>query len=236
MALSFVRWLHKVCLEDEDRSRPYAGVYALGPKIESTIGIDGEFDMDRLSVMIRERFPEDSDERLADLIRAEAHWRMETLEAGDPGEAVGLELAGATCGHRDLAGMECGVAAVPGSVRCVEHGGTVLDASVRRSMLLIAYAKMLHGSKIAVDALMDVAEHSNNDLARVHAAREILDRVGIVHENGAHQGSVEDGSESQDEMVASLKRQLGSARDRLQLVAVPSGDPDDEPVDAEIVE
>jgi len=59
-----------------------------------------------------------------------------------------------------------------------------------------------------------------------------------VHEGGAHQGSVDDGSESQDEMVDALKRQLTSARDRLQLVAVPaaSSDDDDEPVDAEIVE
>lgn len=236
MALSFVRWLHKVCSEDEARDRPYAGVYPLGPAIEKTLGIDGEFDMDRLALMLREKYGDDAEDHLGNLIRAEAVWRMETLDLDPGGDMVPIDLP-ITCNHTGLDGARCTHSPVPGASRCFDHGGSVLDPGVRRSMLLIAYSKMMRGSAVAVEALMDVAEHSNNDLARVHAAREILDRVGLVHEGGAHQGSVDDGEASQDEMVAALKKQLGSARDRLQLVAVPAaGESDDDPVDAEIVE
>lgn len=238
MALSFVRWLHKVCGEDETRDRPYAGIYPLGPAIEKTLGIDGEFDMDRLALMLREKYPDAAEDHLGNLIRAESYWRMETLDLDPGSDMVPMGPLPSNCGHTGLDGVKCEAKTVPGAARCFDHGGSVLDPGVRRSMLLIAYSKMMRGSSVAVDALMDVAEHSNNDLARVHAAREILDRVGLVHEGGAHQGSVDDGSTSQDEAVEALKKQLATAKGRLQLVAVPaaSSADDDEPVDAEIVE
>lgn len=235
MGLSFVRWLHQACLEDEDRSKPYASIYALGPQIEKTIGIDGDFDMARLAVMVREHYPASADTHLENLIRAEAVWRMQTLDMDPEGEIVPTGTAVATvCSHTGLDGINCRNPPAPGSARCVDHGGTVLDPGVRRSMLLIAYAKMMQGSALAVETLMDVAEHSGNDLARVHAAREILDRVGLVHEDGAHQKADDSGVEAQDALVESLKGKLASARDRLQLVPVPVDD--DEPVDAEIIE
>lgn len=230
MAQSFVRWLHQACLDDPEREKPYAGVYALGPQIENTIGLDGEFDMERLSVMIRERFGDSSEGHLTNLIRAEAVWRMETLDLDPEGEILTPELLPTICIHIGLEGSKCRNPCVPGAARCIEHGGTVLDPSVRRSMLLIAYAKMMQASSIAVESLVDVLENSNSALARVYAAREILDRVGLVHEDGAHQSGDDTGAETQDELMDALRGQLASARERLQLVAIPaeSSDVDDD--------
>lgn len=229
MALPFVRWLHQACLDDPERDKPYAGVYALGPQIESCIGLDGEFDLEALSAMIRERFGESgADTHLANLIRAEASWRMATLDMDPDGEILVPELVPTTCTHVGLEGTSCRNPCVPGAARCIDHGGTVLDASVRRSMLLIAYAKMMSASSLAVESLVDVLENSNSALARVYAAREILDRVGLVHEDGAHQAQDDSGAETQDQLMEALKTQMASARERLQLVAIPAESRDDD--------
>lgn len=237
---SFVRWLHAACLADPDKVRPYSRIYELGPHIETAIGMDGDFKHDLLVAMIRETFSAaEAAELVEQLLHAEASWRMDTLDFDSEAEILTPELV-VPCTHTGLDGNKCKKSAVPGASRCVEHGGTVLDPAVRQSMLIIAYAKMMDGSAKAVDALVDVAEYSNNDLARVQAAREILDRVGLVYEEGRSTAPAEFVSpeETQADELDSLREHLDSARGRLQLVAVPttSTEKDDNITDAEIVE
>jgi len=76
----------------------------------------------------------------------------------------------------------CRVPAVPGTVRCQEHGGELVDVVTRRAVLMSSYLQIVEATSIAVDALVDVTLNSRNDLARVQAAKEILDRAGLTAE------------------------------------------------------
>lgn len=224
MRESFVRWLHRVCLEDSERDRLYSPVYRIGPLIESTIGINGEFSIERITAALELKYVDDDiDEYIEALVHAEAAWRVDRLEA-DEAEVLPAEIVLIECSHVSLKGISCGNMPVPGGSRCEVHGGAVLDPAVRRSVLLVSYAKMLEAGDIAVEALIDVAENSKNALARVHASREILDRVGLVHQDGAHMGEDSNGlaDEPQTELLEEFRRGLGAARDRLRIVAAPA--------------
>lgn len=229
---SFVRWLHRVCIEDSGRKRTYADVYALGPQIESCLGIEGEFNLPRLSVMLREKFPEAvATKHLDTIVVAEAAWRLERAGLAEP------DSTPTQCAHTGLDGVQCRNPPAPGAARCIDHGGAVLDPSVRRSMLISSYSKMMDAGDTAVEALVEIAEHSKSALARVYAAREILDRIGLVHEGGAHQADDTDNSaENQDALMAEMREQMATARSRLALQAVPIEDSDSEVVDAELVD
>jgi len=74
----------------------------------------------------------------------------------------------------------CGREVVPGVDRCTKHGGALIDPEVRRNILLGAYANIVEGSQKAVDALLDVAENGRSEMARVQAAKELLDRAGLT--------------------------------------------------------
>ena len=236
MGVTFVRWLHSVALSDADRTSPYADIYPLGPLIETAIGLDGEFDLDTLSIALRKRYNDDAvAEHLANLVRAEAAWRLHNAGISEESTVLGapIELAAVVCTHRELNGRPCKDPAVPGATRCLKHGGAILDPDIRRSLLLTAYSRMLTASDIAVEALIDVAENSNSSLARVGAAKEILDRVGLIYDGGAH-APTEAKAVDQDELLDELVTRLSSVRDRLQLVSVPKSD-DDDVIDAHIV-
>ena len=69
------------------------------------------------------------------------------------------------------------------------HGGALLDPTVRQAFLVSAYASIVEATDTAVQALIQVAEHGRNELARVAAAKEILDRAGITILNPAHPNS-----------------------------------------------
>lgn len=127
------------------------------------------------------------------LAKAEAEWRAEIVAndraktavlpiAAPHGENLSSRLPQAddVCGFRFRAGRRCTQMVVPGSPRCVKHGGTLVDAEVRRSFLLSAYTSVVEASEEAVDVLIDVAKNGRNELARVAAAKEILDRAGLT--------------------------------------------------------
>jgi hypothetical protein len=132
---------------------------------------------------------------LESLGKTEAEWRAEQISkdrlkgavtpahiGGPRGENLSsiLPQADDVCGFRFRAGRRCSQMVVPGSPRCVKHGGALVDAEVRRAFLLSAYSAVVEASEEAVEVLIDVAKNGRNELARVAAAKELLDRAGLT--------------------------------------------------------
>lgn len=229
MKKSFVKWLHGVAAEDKERKAPFADIYMIGPHIETVLGIEGEFDFDKLALYIRERYPLESERYLSSVMKAESAWRMASVSHTKTDLAVQEARVLEDCRHIGLDGRRCRNLPVPGGDRCEDHGGAIVDPSVRRAILLSAYAKMMDASDIAVETLVDVMENSKNALARVKAAQEVLDRVGLVHQDGAHQSNEEKTTESQDVLLEELRKHMDTAKERLQITTI-------DIVDADVIE
>ena len=97
--------------------------------------------------------------------------------------------------------------AVVGGNRCMAHGGAWLSPEIRQAMLLTAFEGLVEASTIAVDTLVDVMEHSKRDDARVAAAREVLDRVGISGQGEIHLHLHGDGAEAES-TVSKIRNRL----------------------------
>lgn len=269
--ISFVRWLYAQVKGDKDRTMPYAAIYRWGPNIQEILGLDGRYSAEWVALELS-RQGADADD-LAALASAEAAWRVDsiidsaetagvTLPQSDElpvsqvvGDTVEQSEAKVLCGYRNHRGEGCTSVAVPGAGRCGAHGGAITDPEVRRSFLLVAFAKVIDGSRVAVDALLDVAENGRSEMARVQAAKELLDRAGVQQDQHVHIHRPEEDT-SEDDLVDELRRRLLVATDRLRIRAIPVssedstfvltehapmvpahiGDPDDEIVDATIVD
>lgn len=129
------------------------------------------------------------DKKLDLFLRAEAAWKTEMAAHSATRKSLGLETVTPeqhlartvfNCLYRDRTGMMCGREVVPGVDRCVKHGGALVEPEVRRNILLSAYANIVEGSQKAVDALLDVVENGRSEMARVQAAKELLDRAGLT--------------------------------------------------------
>jgi hypothetical protein len=128
------------------------------------------------------------------MLKLETEWRAENLAA--EGGARKLEMDEAAvesiswkhpspvsqCEFVGKTGRQCARAPVPGATRCPGHGGALVNEDTRRALLLTSYLKLVEATDVAVDALVDVAANSRNDLARVQASKEILDRAGLTSE------------------------------------------------------
>lgn len=176
------------------------------------------------SEVITKHWPEKSDEVTALMVQAEAVWRAEQVSSGLTAEAYGIAPVtmanklthriaqpDVKCGYTEVSGRACGDEVVPGSNRCIRHGGALVDPETRRAMLLSSYASLVQHSQTAVDVLVDVAQHSRNDLARVAASKEILDRVGLTPDLNITV-TVEGGDSSP---VSKLKKRLDEIAERL---------------------
>lgn len=241
---SFVEWLRAQAKSDPDREQAFAGLYEHGPYLASSLGTkppDPAAFKAYLSLLdppLPEAVQEDL---LRQLVIADATWRTDTMDdiPADPpyaGTDVVLPppkpIKPVICGYRGLDGVQCRDEAVPGAARCAAHGGAITDAGVRASLLLLAYAQMAQGTKKAVETLIDVMETSTNDLARVNAAKEMLDRAGLSvdqHHTVTHQTAGE-AVDTREDALNRIRRHLDSTRARL---LPPS---DDDIVDAEILE
>lgn len=269
-SVSFVRWLFAQAKADKERTMPYAAIYRWGPNIQDIVGLDGRYSAEWTALQLAQQGADAED--LSALASAEAAWRVdsviESAEVAGVSLDVGttevvpvavskeLEASEATvlCGYRNHRGEGCPHPAIPGAGRCGQHGGAITDPEVRRSFLLIAFAKVIDGSRVAVDALLDVAENGRSEMARVQAAKELLDRAGVQQDQHVHiHQPGEDVGE--DDLVDELRRRLSIATDRLRIRAIPVasedttayqtgplalpvsvGGRDDEIVDGEIVE
>jgi hypothetical protein len=186
--MGFRKWLYtqkKAGNPNELKFIPYFG--------KTGVSWPVNFNLEKWSDLIYARWPDEADDVMTWMLQAEAMWRAEQAAASLTAEAYGIAPAtmankltyrvpqtDTKCGLVDAAGRRCSLEVVPGSTRCEAHGGALIDPETRRALLLSTYASLVQSAQIAVDALVDVAENSRNDLARVSASKEILDRVGLT--------------------------------------------------------
>jgi hypothetical protein len=167
----------------------------------------------------------DYDEDLLEiLIQAEAEWRVDVR--GQEGLAKKLEIDTTSAfdfrnpaqGQAQFCRFQirsggggamklCREPAVNGTVRCMEHGGELVNAETRRAVLMSSYLQLVEATGIAVDTLINVALDSRNDLARVQAAREILDRAGLTAELNV---TIKLEGEERSERMTALREKLDS--------------------------
>ena len=112
-------------------------------------------------------------------------------------------------------GRMCGRPAIPGTRRCVSHGGELIDVDTRRAILMSAYGRIVGAIDTAIDTLIDVAANSRNAIARVNAAKEILDRAGLSPEL---QVRVRLESDNRDARVTQLLDQLDEMQSNMEAV------------------
>lgn len=239
--MGFVAWLHGQALGDPKREMPYAKVYEVGPLIEAVLGMHGPFDLSAIMVAVREKYPDPYDQmEIGEAVAAaEATWRIDglSMDVEDIGED--LEVAKYPCGFRSIAGIRCTHPAVAGAARCTAHGGAISDPEVRRSILLSSYARLMVGSENAVNALIEIVSGGRSEMARVQAAKELLDRAGLVQDQHVHLHVPTKGAaEARGGALETLRKRLDSVKERLELEPpMPyAAAGDDEVVDAEIVE
>jgi hypothetical protein len=234
-APTFIEWLHAQALADSGKRMPYSALYEIGAEVELLVG--DHFDMLAICENLREfhEDPEDIERYTQALALAEATYRVDLLCY--EGKSMELEKVDddgdetVICGYRPTSGSGCTNVAVEGFGRCEEHGGGITDPDVRRSLLLVSYAKILEGSSTAVEALINIVEHSRSDMARVGAAKELLDRAGLVQDQHVQIHTSPTDSDEYDPM-ADLRSRLNEARERLQLTSIPVRSSDaDEDVD-----
>lgn len=212
--------------------------------------LPGQFDYEAVADLMRRKLRpprsgpkfEEFDALLVSLAKCEAEWRAEQISkdrsktavmaiAHPHGENLSSRLPQADdqCGFKFRAGARCRSFVVPGSPRCVKHGGALVDAEVRRAFLLSAYSAVVEATEEAVDTLVDVARNGRNELARVAAAKEILDRAGLTPTLNIN---VNVGGKESDAMRV-LRDKLDviqkNLRDSRQVIDV-------EPVEAEVID
>lgn len=235
--VSFVRWLHAQAKADTDRAMPYSAIYRWGKNIQSILGTDGKYDAEWVALELAQQGA--SAEDLSALVSAEAAWRVDNVVSSAEENGIPLQVPGSeepvlpekmqseiessdatvVCGYRNHRGEGCTTPAVPGAGRCGRHGGAITDPEVRRSFLLVAFAKVIDGSRIAVEALLDVAENGRSEMARVQAAKEILDRAGVQQDQHVHIHKPDEDI-SEDELLESLRDRLLETKSRLRLTTV----------------
>lgn len=221
-ATGFKAWMKHA----DDRFAP------LVPIVKST-GANAKVDFEELEAKIREEYQDRSDEILVLLLQAQFEWRVDSM--ANDGAKKALEIR--TASTHDFAdpaqsdarkcryvlrrgdpdAKSCNKPTIPGTVRCREHGGELVDADTRRAVLLTSYLQLVEATSTAVEVLVDVALGSRNDLARVAASKEILDRAGLTPEL---QVSVKFESEGRDERLSRLKEKLDTMQRGLQERAI----------------
>lgn len=233
--ISFVRWLHAQAKGDQGKMMPYSAIYRWGKVIHTFLGADGHFDSEAISLEMASQGATAED--LAALVSAEAAWRVDSviesaeiagvsLDVGETEvvpQSVSAELASTEaiilCGYRNHRGEGCTNHAVAGAGRCGRHGGAITDPEVRRSFLLVAFAKVIDGASIAVDALLDVAENGRSEMARVQAAKELLDRAGVAQDQHVHIHQTDSDADT-NELLLSIREMLAETKNRLRLTAI----------------
>lgn len=216
----FKSWLKEHAVEDPELIGPFAPIYRIAD--DKRFPLEYKFDV-YVDIIEAYTDPATSDALIEVLVQAEAEWRVDSATKKDAREALGLRrdrkdksfspvpIPVLKCGFTFKSGNLCGKDCVPGSARCEKHGGALLDPLVRQSMLMMAYAKLVEGTDVAVDALVDIARSSRSDIARVQASKEILDRAGITPDVRITVTT----EDSEEDRMFRLKRQLEATRERL---------------------
>jgi len=161
------------------------------------------------------------------LAYCESEWRLDRAAGEKARSALELEkrpvkgvvwrkptpgITSHQCDFTSRVGRTCHESPVPGSTRCEVHGGALVDEATRRAVLLTSYMNLVDATGAAVTALVDVATSSRNDLARVQAAKEILDRAGLT---AALEVSVSFSDSGTSDRMSELRKKLDSLHDVL---------------------
>lgn len=247
--MTFVEWLRAQAKGDPNSEQACAPLYAYGPYFVRTLGDDPPDPVAFKTHLVELDTPSVEQEALLRvLVIADATWRTDSLSddpddpSDDPDDDVAppptaaivpKPLKPVKCGFRDTDGKTCRAYAVDGAARCADHGGAITDPAVRGSLLLLAYAQLTKGTKTAVETLINVMETSSNDLARVTAAKELLDRAGLSVDQHHTVTVGHAATDTREDALQRIKAHLDTTKSRLLPPPPPS---DDEIVDAEIVE
>jgi hypothetical protein len=237
--MGFMEWLHGQAVQDVTQDQPFADLYAIGPLLQKVIGLEDP-SVRKIKGALDAEFddPNRTSHYLGQLVEAMAVWRTDTIFVDEKASMVPVPSPDAPllgvvppirCGYRGVDGTDCENVAVAGSVRCMRHGGAITDPEVRSSLLLLAYARLVENTDVAVEALVDVAQNSRTDMARVQAAKELLDRAGIANNDQhvhLHGTVVTDEDDRSDELLARIRRDMDATRQRLRLVAIPAASED----------
>lgn len=247
-AIGFKSWISELAAADVIREGEYAPIYGIAEDKRFSV----TYNFDKYAETIREhaRSVEHGEKLIELLLKAEAEWRIDKATHKSARKALSIEKSKSPvtpeirCGFKFKSGSTCTSFAIPGSPRCEKHGGALLDPITRQSMLMVAYARLIEGSETAVSTLIEVCESSRSDMARVQAAKEILDRAGLTPEVRISV-TTEDTSEAR---IERLQDQLNKTKERLIATHTPdspAGDAvakalaeaaDQDLVDAEIVD
>lgn len=248
--VAFKQWLEDLADGDPHGTGTFAGLYF----ITDDEKYEEAFKFDEYAAVIREDTDDENEALLLTelLLSAEAQWRVDHVAHSRSRAALGLttprpKKVVLKCDHKFRSGRICGKRCVPGSSRCDDHGGALIDPEARRSILISAYTKLVEGSDVAVTALIQVAEHGRSEIARVQAAKEILDRVGMAPElhltissddaeGGSRLESLRDRLlETRERIIASPQAIIVSATvaEPEALAELPSPDGDDELLDSD---
>lgn len=244
--MSFAEWLQGARATDTGCRQPYAPLYEVADDLQKEFG--DSFDLNAIVSWLRDRFEVEAEARYNDaLITAEANWRLDNFVISDP-EAMesaakvvttkepvaeivvkdppGIpSIAPLPCGFQGVDGNMCSRNAVLGAARCVAHGGMILDPDVRRSLMIAAHAKAMANQDFALETLLDVMETGRNDIARVQAAKELLDRTGFTVDGHAALSDTHDVLKADAKSkanIAMLRDRLDKTKDRLRIEAVPA--------------
>jgi hypothetical protein len=226
--VGFLAWLEDKAAADADAMGPFSPLYFM----TSAPGFPMSYSFDAYSDTVRS-ISGDTDETvelIELLLVAEAEWRVDALAKTKSRAALGLLPSGRgvtglpgdpkrkarppvlKCEFTRRDGSRCGRHVVPGSPRCDDHGGALVSPEVRMSILVSAYTKLVEGADTAVAALISVAATGTNELARVQAAKEILDRVGM----GAEQTiTIKTAEEDTDSRLEAARDKLNDVRERI---------------------
>lgn len=245
--MSFGEWLQTQQKSDPDRLMPYAPLYEVVEDLRGQFG--DSFDLTMIMTWLRETYPGSEEIRYSEaLVIAEANWRLDSLVMDHPEDMVKAvesvpepkapaieidvksapgvpEVGRLPCGFRGVDGNECSSPAVLGGARCTRHGGMILDPDVRRSLLITAYARLISNTDLAVETLVDVMVDGRNEIARVSASKELLDRAGMTPEQHItfnDTTTLESDDEKSARAIDVMRSRLDATRDRLRLVSIPA--------------
>lgn len=226
-AIGFKAWLSELSDADPVREGEYAPIYGIAEDKRFSV----TYNFEKYAETIREhaRSTEHGEKLIDLLLKAEAEWRIDKATTKKSREALSIEksktpvVAEIRCGFTFKSGSTCTSFAIPGSPRCERHGGALLDPMTRQSMLMVAYSRLIEGSETAVETLIEVCESSKSDMARVQAAKEILDRAGLTPEVRINV-TTEDTSESR---IQRLQEQLNKTKERIIATHTPESSTED---------
>lgn len=98
-------------------------------------------------------------------------------------------------------GDRCEMSAIPGQNRCLKHGASEAEA---HQVIEAARHRLMGLTNTAIETFDDVMKNSINDSARIKAATEVLNRVGVKEDTNINI-QIEDKTEARTAVLSRLE-------------------------------